>query len=250
MKLKYFALYLLLVGCSTVYPPADFKYKSVNTDAFEFASWQKITDKNANYKIYIEGDGFSFNAYGMPTTDPTPRSTLVRDLAFGDKNPNVIYLARACQFIKSKNCAQKYWTTARFSAQIADAEAQAIKQIVGNKSVILIGFSGGAQIAALVAVRNPEISVSKIVTIAGNLDHSAWTAYHKVPPLAESLDLRDYYVAFKKITQIHYVGDKDEIIPPFLTYNFVTDKSAIIKVEGATHNRGWDKIMPQIQAEK
>ncbi|MDD7312777.1 MAG: alpha/beta hydrolase, partial [bacterium] len=63
------------------------------------ASWQKITHPTAPYKIYIEGDGHAFNAHGQPTGNPTPKGTLVRELAFGDNHENVIYLARPCQYV-------------------------------------------------------------------------------------------------------------------------------------------------------
>ncbi|MBR2299926.1 MAG: hypothetical protein IJ870_05075 [Alphaproteobacteria bacterium] len=66
---------------------------------FKIASWQKITDKNAPYKIYIEGDGFAFNAHGSPTTNPTPKNTFLRQIAFNDPSKNVVYLARPCQYV-------------------------------------------------------------------------------------------------------------------------------------------------------
>ena len=53
-------------------------------------------------KIYIEGDGHSFNAHGFPTSDPTPHSYFLREIAFADKNNQVTYLARPCQFHKDK----------------------------------------------------------------------------------------------------------------------------------------------------
>ena len=180
---------LFLSGCSTITAPADFVYKKVETRYFTLASWQKLTNPAAPYKIYIEGDGYAFNAYGRATQDPTPHGTLVKELAFGDKNPNVIYLARPCQYVKSSICSKRHWTTARFAPEIINAEYEAIKQIVGNNPVILVGFSGGAQIAGLVATAKPELNVKKIITIAGNLDHLAWTQYHNLPPLNESMNL-------------------------------------------------------------
>ncbi len=248
IKIKMFILCILLSGCHTLYIPEDFAYTEVKTPDFDFAIWQKITDKNADYKVYIEGDGYSFNENGIPTNDPTPRGVLVRELAFGDTHANVIYMARACQFIQHKKCTQKYWTTARFAPEIIAAQAIALKQITGTAPITLVGFSGGAQVAGLISVLYPEIKIHKIITIAGNLDHPAWTQYHQVLPLADSLDLNNYRTQLAQFKQVHYVGTADEVMPPFLNQKFVTDKATIIKVKGATHNNGWQSVIPQIQA--
>ena len=98
---------------------------------------------------------YAFNARGKATQDPTPHGTLVRELAFGDNSPNVIYLARPCQYVKSPICSKRHWTTARFSPEVINAEYEAIKNIASNNPVILIGFSGGAQVAGLVTTANP-----------------------------------------------------------------------------------------------
>ena len=121
-------LLLFLGSCSSISIPPEFVYKEIRTRNFNLASWQKITNPQAVYKIYIEGDGYAFNAHGRPTQDPTPKGTLVRELAFGDKSPNVIYLARPCQYIKSPICSQRHWTTARFAPEIVnDADEMGIQ---------------------------------------------------------------------------------------------------------------------------
>ena len=126
-------LFLVWVaGCAhTLSVPAEFVYAEIKTSAFTLASWQKITDKNAPYKIYIEGDGHAFNSHGRPTNNPIPKGTLVRELAFGDNSPNVVYLARPCQYVKSDICAQRHWTTARFAPEVINSEYEAVKQIAG-----------------------------------------------------------------------------------------------------------------------
>lgn len=115
--------------------PAEFVYKEVETRNFTLASWQKVTNPAAPYKIYIEGDGYAFNARGKATQDQTPRGTLVRELAFGDDSQNVIYFARPCQYIKSPICSKRHWTTARFALEVINAEYEAIKNIADNNPV-------------------------------------------------------------------------------------------------------------------
>ena len=241
---------LFLTGCTTIKVPADFVYKEINTRNFTFASWQKATNPTAPYKIYIEGDGYAFNAHGRATQDPTPRSTLVRELAFGDDSPNVVYLARPCQYVKSPICSKRHWTTARFAPEVINAEYAAVKQITGDNPVILIGFSGGGQVAGVIASAKPGLNVKKIITIAGNLDHLAWTQYHNLPPLNESMNLESYRKQFAKIPQIHYVGSDDEVMPPLLVHEFVGNDDLVVEVDGASHNEGWEEIYQKVWNEK
>lgn len=237
-----------LCACISNVMPAGFSYKEIKTNTFTLYSYQKILDNSKAIKIYIEGDGHSFNFHGQPTNDPTPKSDLVKNIAFSDTNPNVIYLARPCQYILNKNhiCSKRHWSSARFATEIINSMASAIKQIAQNKEVILIGYSGGAQIAGLIAVLNPDIKIKKIITIAGNLDHLSWTQYHNLPPLSESLNLENYRSLFVNIPQIHYVGKKDKNITYNLVDGFIQNKSLIVTVNEASHNHGWKKIIPLI----
>ncbi len=239
---------IFLSACSTIKAPSEFDYKELKTDYFTIATWQKTTSHSGIYKIYIEGDGYAFNSHGLPTADPTPKGEMMRELAYGDSSPDVIYLARPCQYIKSSFCSTKYWTTARFAPEIVQSEYQAIKQIIGNRPVILIGFSGGAQIAELLAATT-DLNVAKIITIAGNLDHVAWTNYHQLPPLKESLNAADYKSRLANLPQIHYIGTKDKVIPPELSRTFAVNHR-FVEVQGATHNDGWEKIYHLIWQEQ
>lgn len=248
--LKLFAILFLLSGCSSIAVPPAYVYKEIPTRDFTLASWQKITEPSGTYKIYIEGDGYAFNAHGRATQDPTPKGTLVRELAFGDDSPNVVYLARPCQYIKSPICSKRHWTTARFAPEVINAEYAAVKQVAGDNPVILIGFSGGAQVAGLIASAKPGLNVKKIITIAGNLDHLAWTQYHNLPPLNESMNLESYRKQFAQIPQIHYVGSDDKVMPPVLVRDFVGKNTRVFEVRGATHNSGWEEIYAQIWNEK
>ena len=252
MRINYLFLCLIFAtACAQTMPPPDeFVERDVRTSIFTLRTYQKLTDKNGAVKIYIEGDGHAFDGHGRPTDNPTPRSDFVRRLAFDDPSPNVIYLARPCQYVKDEECDPTDWTGARFSNRAADSAADAILQIAGNRPVILIGFSGGAQIAGLVSVRSPELNVKKIITIAGNLDHAEWTRMKKFPPLNESLDLNWYKEEFKKIPQIHFVGEKDIVIPADLTMKFIDDRSRIITVPNAEHGKGFDEIYYFIWEEK
>lgn len=242
-------LNLVLSGCVVITVPDNFAYKEIQTRDFKIATWQKITNPQGVYKVYIEGDGNAFNASGQPTQNPTPQGTLVRELAFGDNSENVVYLARPCQYVQSPICSKRHWTSARFAPEVIIAEHNAIKQIAGENPVILIGFSGGAQIAGLVSSAKTGLNVKKVITVAGNLDHLAWTECHNLPPLNESMNLESYRKQFARLSQIHYVGSEDDVIPPSLVKEFVKDDDLVVVVPDATHNKGWHSIYPKIWAE-
>ena len=248
MIYKIFAISLLLSGCATIQAPDSFKYQEIETSFFKIASWQKITSPQAPYKIYIEGDGHAFNARGQITQDPTPHGILMRELAFTDPHENIIYLARPCQYVKDPKCEKKYWSTARFSQEVIDSEYQAIKSININSPLTFIGFSGGAQIAGLLSTQT-DLNIKKVITIAGNLDHTAWTSYHHLPPLTESLNLADKKEEFSHIPQHHFIGGKDTVIPPLLSQKFINDSNLITIIPEASHADGWQKIYQHIRYE-
>lgn len=248
--IKLIGILLLVASCTSVAVPSDYVYKEVKTRDFTIATWQKITSSQEVYKVYIEGDGYAFNNYGKPTQDPTPKGTFVRKLAFGDNSPNVIYIARPCQYMKSPVCSKRHWASARFAPEIINAEYETIKEIVGDNRVILVGFSGGAQIAGLIATAKNRLNIKKIITVAGNLDHLSWTQYHNLPPLNESMNLESYRTQLANIPQIHYVGSVDKVVPPVLTRKFISNDDLIVEVDGASHNEGWESIYQAVWSEK
>ena len=237
-KLLIFFIFLLFCSCSTIKTkaPSDFVYKEIQTDDYVLASWQKINDENSLVKIYIEGDGHAYTSKGYPTTDPTPRSTFLRDIAFDDVSENVVYLARPCQYIKSNDYKSVDWTTGRFSWKIVNNMAQAIKKIADGKNVILIGYSGGALLCGLIINEyQQELKIVKWITVAGLLNHTRWTKYFDYTPLKYSMDLN----VIPNIPQIHYIGKKDTVIPYWLTLQCVDERDCVV-IENATHNKGFD----------
>lgn len=239
-----------LSGCTTAMenPPA-FQYQELQTSYFKLASWQKIGNPQQPYKIYIEGDGYAFRASGTVSSDPTPRGRLLREIAFGDKHENVVYLARPCQYVKDKACSPQYWSNARFADEVIRSEYEAVKQIVGDAPLTLVGFSGGAQVAGLMAVKYDDLNIRKLVTVAGNLDVQTWVEYHRLTPLDLSDDLRHYRRQYTKFNQIHYIGTQDNIVIPSISENFIVDPQTIRKINGASHNTGWKDTYEAIRQE-
>ncbi len=249
MRWQWGIICLFLTGCAGWQMPPEFTYREIDTATFKIAVWQKITNPQQPYKIYIEGDGYAFYYNGRVSNNPTPRSTLVRELAAGDEHPNVVYMARPCQFVSDSRCQPLYWSTARFAPQAVQAQYEAVKAVAGTQPLTVVGFSGGAQIAGLMAVKYPDLSVIKLVSVAGNLDVKAWIDYHHLPPLVLSDDLRNYRRDYAQFRQVHYVGTDDTNIIPALTENFVADRQNIIYVKNASHSDGWEAAFTQIRGE-
>ncbi len=248
-KFRYLCL-LCLCSCQSLQIPESFEYREIQTSYFKIAVWQKITAENEPYKIYIEGDGYAFGRNGLVSANPTPRGKLLREIAFGDKHANVVYMARPCQYTEDSFCRPQYWSTARFSDEVITSEYETLRQIILPQSKLtLVGFSGGAQVAGLLAVKYPDLNIQKLVTVAGNLDVENWTSYHRVPKLDLSDDLHNYRDEYAKFAQVHYVGADDTNIVPSITLNFIKDKSTVITIKNASHNTGWEAAYERIRAE-
>lgn len=246
-KLVSFCGLFFLTSCSTLNPLSDFRFQTQVAPPYVLASWYRITTPGKPIHIYIEGDGSSFDSNGNPTDNPTPRDSFWRAVAAEDTFPNTAYLARPCQYMQVGACSKTDWTTGRFSKKIVqsmDAAVKALMKKAQTDTVILIGYSGGAQAAGLIAVQNP--AVKKVITVAGILDTEAWTDYHHDTPLKESLNLKNYKTEFLKIPQIHYVGERDTVVPPEQTKAFLQNRAQIIVVPEATHDDGFDSVWEEI----
>ncbi len=225
---------LVLIGCAgrEWVAPDGFIYVPIDTGEYEIATWQKINNPKDSYiHIYIEGDGNAFDVYGQPTSNPTPRGTLVRDLAARDNFDNVVYIARPCQFISNQNCSESDWTSGRFSKKIIDAESNAVAQVAGDKKITLVGYSGGALVSGLVINQNPKMKIEKWITIAGVLNHKKWTDFFGDEALGESMDLK----SLPNVPQKHFIGGRDRVVPVALAQSWANVDDIII-IENATHD--------------
>lgn len=227
---------------------AQFTPKLVKGDKFLIYTYQKITDPSKPYEIYIEGDGYIFY------DNPTPMNPMLIRLATLDSRPNIIYIARPCQYTIENNqgvCNASYWTTKRMSEDSVNAITEVINKVTAGQYVDLIGFSGGGGIAALVAARDHK--VRSIITIAGNLNHKAFNDYHGSIHMTESLNPIDYAQKINKIPQLHLSGSDDKSVPPFIAEEFIKKSNSPCvhnkTFEGFTHSKGWDSVWKSITQE-
>lgn len=192
-------------------------------------------------RVYIEGDGHAWATGSSPSLDPTPRSRMVVDLFLADPEP-AAYLGRPCQYVTGDACHQSVWTNARFSQSAVSsmsAALDALKAKYQASTLELVGYSGGAAIALLLAEQRNDVAV--IQTIAGNLDPTAWVEIQHLDPLTGSLDPLTHSDRLVRIRQRHLVGINDRVVPPSLTYGFkakVQGCQQIVEVS-ASHADGW-----------
>lgn len=231
-------------ACAKLHIPDTYAYRECATSTFRLATWQKITDRTAPVRIYVEGDGYAFDSKGNPRDAPTPVSTIVRELAFNDPHANVVYMARPCQFIQTKLCTAECWSTGRFSADAVSALYEASRKISRGRDIVYIGYSGGAMLTGLVIQEYPDLPVKKWITIAGLLDHEAWTKKLRLNPLTQSLNLKK----LPDIPQVHFIGDRDKVIPLSFMKKAAKGKPLRI-ISNASHNENLELAFDDIYAE-
>ncbi|WP_145980714.1 alpha/beta hydrolase [Magnetospirillum sp. ME-1] len=165
--------------------------------------------------IYVEGDGLAWRNRFTPSADPTPRNPIGLGLAVADPSTAVAYLARPCQYVKSPACSVDAWTGGRFSDRAIEATNRAIddlKRRHGTERILMVGYSGGGVMAALIAAGRPD--VAGLITVAAPLDLAAWVRHHDVDPLANSRDpARCCSEALSRTRQRHVVGLRDDVVP-------------------------------------
>ncbi|CAK9889642.1 MULTISPECIES: alpha/beta hydrolase [Pseudomonas] len=196
-------------------------------------------------RVYLEGDGHAWATATQPSLDPSPRNLLVARLAINDPTPNA-YLARPCQFVSAAGCTAALWTDRRFSQEVVTSLSEALdrlKQRVGNRQFELVGYSGGAALAVLLAAQRDD--VAQIQTIAGNLDPGLWVQLKGLSPLNGSLDPMVYRDRLKSLPQRHLLGGADKMITGDISASFRGTSGSSrcnqrVIIPAATHEQGWE----------
>ena len=259
-------LSLLLAGCISADPYRDgqkiasqggLTRENFDTSPFPIVTWHRITPPVHSVRVYIEGDGFAWKSRTTPSDNPTPRNPTGLKLAAAEKQANVFYLARPCQFIGPPlpaNCRANIWTQDRFSPAVIDAMNEALSQMVlryPGVKLDLVGYSGGGNIAALLAARRSD--VRSLRTVAGNLDVAYVNDIHHVTPMPAAENAIDRAPALRALPQIHYSGGADTTVPPAVARRFqqaVGGRCVQTElVNGMEHGSDWAAIWPGLLAQ-
>lgn len=197
--------------------------------------------------IYIEGDGSPWvNGGATVARDPTPRNPLALHLMAASAHPSV-YVGRPCYFDRNQSdgCDERYWTSARYSAEVVESMLTVITRLRSElQPVVLIGFSGGGTLAALLADRleGPRL----LITIAGNLNTDSWTEHHNYLPLTESLNPMTN-VDLRGVRQVHLVGLRDQVVPAAQIEAFAMRHGGTLKrFDTFDHRCCWKNVWPSL----
>ncbi len=228
-----------------------FEKKLVKAGDFVITTYQRVSDKDSPYVFYIEGDGsISIGRYAI-ADNPTPSKVMLFKLATLDTRPNIVYIARPCQYTPvelNPNCNQAYWTDKRMAEEVIESTNIVINSINNGNPASLVGFSGGGGVAILVAARNKHIK--DIITIAGNLDIENFSKHHGIYALKESLNPIDYAIKISNIPQLHLSGSKDAIVPSKIMQGYIKTSPLDCTQQkifpNITHTKGWDKVWQEV----
>ena len=224
----FIVLATMTIGCAT---SGDDLIRKVCLDAL-CSDWRRVTFVHAGIPmvglrkpghvpgrmvVYVEGDGRGWLTRSEISDDPTPSNPIALRLALRDPSPGLLYLGRPCQYvakIKRDGCDPSLWTSARYSARVIEAISQAITVSKNSEKerLVLVGYSGGGVIAALLALHRSDVGV--LVTIAAPLDIKAWTDYHQVSMLTESLNPAEAELGRATADEFHFHGGRDRVVPP------------------------------------
>lgn len=263
---------LLATGCSQILPDSALSFTEskhlnsyftkqvITTDSFMLASYVGRFSGAGELFVYIEGDGLAWVTRSKVSSNPTPRNPVALKLALRhmeatNGEAEIVYLARPCQFVEPEqqtNCSPKFWTDARFSSEVVRAMSQAIDSLKSRAAatkLTLIGYSGGGAIASLISAHRNDVEM--LITVAGNLDHDAWTSYHRVSPLRRSLNAADFIDEISDIRQVHFIGAEDTVMPVSIIERFrlplrYSKSARFIVIPELDHSCCWSVIWPDL----
>ena len=258
-----------LGGCATASPearrqsalalaaPSGWQASSLAAGDFRLLALHPAPQPVTELAVFIEGDGLAWLDPRTPSADPTPVDPIALRLALAEPHRPSAYLARPCQFeapLAAGNCRVAHWTQARFSPEVIAAMDQGLsqlKQMFGARRLVLVGYSGGGAVAALLAARRKDVSL--LVTVAAVLDHEAWTRAQGMSPLQGSLNPADAWAALRGLRQLHFVGAQDRVagraaVQPFVDRFAVAQRPSLVEVPAFTHAccwaEAWKRLSP------
>ncbi|MGE5171701.1 MAG: alpha/beta fold hydrolase [Rudaea sp.] len=200
--------------------------------------------------VYVEHDGTPWLDSTHVATDPTPRAPLALALMARDTGPRLL-LGRPCYFevVHDAGCDAMLWTHHRYAPEVVASMVAALRAFLASHAfprVILIGFSGGGTLAWLMAEHLPETVA--VVTLAANLDTDDWTRLHGYSYMAGSLNPAKQPSLPRGIREVHYVGERDENVPPSLARAFLTrhPEATIVELPQFDHRCCWVERWPAL----
>lgn len=230
--------------------PAFMVERKDSANGMEFQLWERMHNPGEPANIYIEGDGDT-----DPKWDSTPDNPVALHLASRDDAKNLAWIGRPCQFQEApddKQCDPKFWSTRRFSPEVLAAYNGIIdymKKRYDITEINLIGYDGGANVAAALAAQRND--VASLRTVAGELNPDL--VPEKVKTKADADNVRAVAIApqLASLPQHHFIGAGDDVAPPAVYHSFrqamgETDCVHYTIVPDADHAKGWVEKWPSL----
>lgn len=243
--------------------PAFMVDRKFQSGDLSLQAWERMHQRNDVATVYLEGDSINMidtNANLIATNldliNPTPNMPLGLYLASRDKSKNLAYLSRPCQYLKmaeEKGCDTPYWQEKRFNPEVLTAYNKALNDIAARYDITgfhLIGYDGGANVAAILAAQRDDIL--SLRTVAGNLSPAYAEKRTNHNPLdSQAMMATDYGIALARIPQHHFIGGADDVITPAIyhSYRQALGPSECITysvVQDADHLLGWVEKWPDL----
>jgi pimeloyl-ACP methyl ester carboxylesterase len=246
---------LLLGGCATpnsrieaFAQQHDLRRDVVTGEAFRHVLYRPAELRvGSRLDVYLEGDGSPYRNRYQVASDPTPRRPVALTLMSEDPAP-ALYLGRPCYFGMASQCDAAYWTQRRFSPEVVASLAAVLRAEIARadaQHVTLIGHSGGAALALLLAAQMPQID--RVITLAGVLDVAAWVQLHHYAPLAGSLDPATLPGYRPDLMIKHYAGGSDQNVPASLIEQAAHHLGGQVSaIAGFTHTCCWADAWPDL----
>lgn len=239
--------------------PAWMIKREIAAAPLTLTAYERMHERFAPANIYIEGDGTAKPGGYSGLYSPTPLNPVALHLATRDKADNLVWLARPCQYSSLSDSAascRPYWSGQQFSPEVLQAYNNALDDIKKRYDITdfnLIGFDGGAAVAALLAAQRDDVVTLR--SVAGNLDHTTYSAVHGLAPLDGSLNPVEFSDRLRSIPQIHFIGGQDKIVPPTILHSYLQalGSSNCVQyklIQEAEHNEGWVDKWPGLMAER
>ncbi|PCK00521.1 MAG: hypothetical protein COA45_01705 [Zetaproteobacteria bacterium] len=236
--------------------PAWMIKRDIAAAPYLLRSYERIHDRGGVANLYIAGDGpVNVDAPEGPV-DSTPENPVALHLASKDRADNVIFIARPCQYTamlsKGDVCDDSISRGKRFSAEVIASFDKALNDIAARYDIRgfnLIGYSGGAAIATLLATKRKDIL--SIRTVAGILDHEVHSKISGAPVLDGSLNPVKEASALTRVPQYHFIGGQDKYVLPAVLHSYLqamppTNCVQTMLVQEASYDTGWVDKWPEL----
>jgi dienelactone hydrolase len=235
---------------------AGWRWEILQAGAFDLAAASAPGRSGETLVAYLEGDGLAYVYAEQPAIDPTPTDPVALRLALADPGHDAVaWLGRPCQYTlpgHGRNCGTDYWTSRRYAPEVVDsigAAIDALKEKVGARRLVPVGYSGGGALAALLAARRAD--VAEVITVAADLDLAYWTARAGLAPLRGSLDPALVADRLGAIPQIHFTGGEDHRVGTDVVRSFMrrlppATPARLVEIAGFDHACCWVRDWPSL----